>query len=502
MVRKKKTSFLKKTSPLKKTHTFESLDPRTGNVLARYPKTSPEEVFEIVDLAHDAAQVWQSLGYTKRKKVLLAWAAHLVTQMDVGAQIIADETGKPLSDAKLEVGIAIDHISWAAKNARSILETSYRPSGLLMFNMSSRVERSPYGVIGVIGPWNYPLFTPMGSIAYALAAGNAVVFKPSEYTPGVGVWIAETFEKFAPCEFLFTTVTGLPETGQALTESAVDKISFTGSTRTAKKVAASCAQRMVPTILECGGKDAMLVDRDADLARAADGILWSAMANAGQSCIGAERVYVHQDVSQKFKDLIVEKARDLKPGVNYGPATMPTQLAVIDSHIKDAAKRGGKFLVGDKNAVKAPYVSPVIMEDVPEDSLEMTDETFGPTLVINTVKTMSEAILLANNSRYGLGASVWSKRNGNKIASQLRTGMVSVNSVFTFAAVPSVPFGGVQDSGSGRIHGPEGLLEMTYPRTVVKTRFTIPLVFTSFKRSAGADRLIMKLIRTLHGRRF
>jgi acyl-CoA reductase-like NAD-dependent aldehyde dehydrogenase len=226
------------------------------------------------------------------------------------------------------------------------------------------------------------------------------------------------------------------------------------------------------------------------------------MANAGQSCIGAERVYVHESVSQEFKRIIVEKARHLKPGESYGPATMPSQLAVIDSHIKDAAKRGGKFLFGDSKAVQAPYVMPVIMEDVPEDSLEMTDETFGPTLVINTVKSMNEAILLANNSRYGLGASVWSKRNGNKIASQLRTGMVSINSVFTFAAVPSVPFGGVQDSGSGRIHGPEGLLEMTYPRTVVKTRFKIPLVFTSFKRSAAADRLIMRLIRTLHGRRF
>ena len=170
----------KNTSRVKNTHTFESLDPRTGKVLGRYPATSREEVFEIVDFAHDASVVWQSLSYAKRKKVLLAWAAHLTTQIDVGAQIIADETGKPLSDAKLEVGIAIDHISWAAKNARYILEPSYRPSGLLMFNMSSRVERSPYGVIGVIGPWNYPLFTPMGSIAYALAAGNAVVFKPSE----------------------------------------------------------------------------------------------------------------------------------------------------------------------------------------------------------------------------------------------------------------------------------------------------------------------------------
>lgn len=485
----------------KNTATFESLDPRTGNVLGHYRNTSRDEVFEIVDMAHDAAQVWSALSYSQRKKILLRWAAYLTRIIDQGAQIIADETGKPLSDAKLEVAITIDHISWAAKNARRVLETSYRPSGLLMFNMSSRVERSPYGVVGVIGPWNYPLFTPMGSIAYALAAGNAVVFKPSEYTPGVGAWIAETFEKFAPAEFIFTTVTGLPDTGKALTESAVDKISFTGSTRTAKKVAESCTQRMVPFVLECGGKDAMLVDRDANIEKAADAILWSAMANAGQSCIGAERVYVHEAVAPQLKSAITHLASQLKPGEHYGPATMPAQLEVIKTHIRDAAKRGGKFLVGDADAVSDPYVMPVIMEDVPEDSLEMTNETFGPTLVINTVKSMSEAILLANNSRYGLGASVWSRRNGHQIASQLRVGMVSINSVFSFAAVPAVPFGGVKDSGIGRIHGPEGLLEMTYPRTVVKTRFNIPLVFTTFKRSAREDRIIMLLVKLLHSRK-
>ncbi len=486
---------------VKKSETFESVDPRTGRVIGKYPRTTSDEIAEIVDHAHDAAVTWSSLSFARRKKILLRWAAHLTRTIDEGAQIIAEETGKPLSDARLEVGITIDHISWAAKKARHVLETTYRPAGALMFNMSARVERSPYGVIGVIGPWNYPLFTPMGSIAYALAAGNAVVFKPSEYTPGVGVWIAKTFEQFSPCEFLFTTVTGLPETGKALTESGVDKISFTGSTRTAKKVAETCAQQMKPYVLECGGKDAMLVDRDADIEKAAEAILWSAMANAGQSCIGAERVYVHQSVAARLKQTITQLASELTPGDHYGPATMPSQLKVIESHIKDAVKRGGKFLIGDIHAVQDPYVSPVIMEDVPEDSLEMTEETFGPTLVINTVKSMSEAILLANNSRYGLGASVWSKRNGHAIASQLRVGMVSVNSVFSFAAVPSVPFGGINDSGIGRIHGPEGLLEMTYPRTVVKTRFHIPLVFTTFKRSARADATIMFLIKLLHGRK-
>jgi acyl-CoA reductase-like NAD-dependent aldehyde dehydrogenase len=188
-------------------------------------------------------------------------------------------------------------------------------------------------------------------------------------------------------------------------------------------------------------------------------------------------------------------------GANYGPATMPSQLKIIKSHIDDAVKRGGEFLIGDKNSVKDGYVQPVILRNVPEDSKAMTEETFGPTLVINTVRHMDEAVDLANNTTYGLGAAVWSKRNGKKIASLLKCGMVSINSAFSFAAIGAVPFGGVKDSGYGRIHGAEGLLEFTYPRTVVKTRFNIPLQFTTFQRSGFADKTIIRLVNLLHRRR-
>jgi acyl-CoA reductase-like NAD-dependent aldehyde dehydrogenase len=374
-----------------------------------------------------------------------------------------------------------------------------------MFNLSAQVQRVPFGVVGVIGPWNYPIFTPMGSIAYALAAGNTVIFKPSEYTPAIGVWLEQTWQRIAPFADVFTVVTGTAETGVALTQSSVGKISFTGSTKTAKKVAATCAELMTPVVLECGGKDPVLVDRDAEISRAAEVTLWHAMSNAGQSCIGAERVYVHKDVADAFTQTIMELASKIKPGyedgANYGPATMPSQLKIIKSHIDDAVKRGGEFLVGDKNAVKGGYVQPVILRNVPEDSKAMTEETFGPTLVINTVRNMDEAVDLANATSYGLGAAVWSKRNGKKIASLLQCGMVSINSAFSFAAIGSVPFGGVKDSGYGRIHGAEGLLEFTYPRTVVKTKFNIPLQFTTFARTGFADKTIIRLVNLLHRRR-
>ncbi|MEY3400162.1 MAG: hypothetical protein RLZZ486_630, partial [Actinomycetota bacterium] len=484
---------------------FESLNPATGEVVGEFPITSAKEVNEAVARAKVAADKWSQLSFRKRLVILKDWASLLTKEINTAAELIHRETGKPVSDAALEAALAIEHISWAAKYAPKVLGAQNRPSGLLMFNLSAQVQRVPFGVVGVIGPWNYPIFTPMGSIAYALAAGNTVVFKPSEYTPAIGVWLEQTWQRIAPFADIFTVVTGTAETGVALTQSSVGKISFTGSTKTAKKVAATCAELMTPVVLECGGKDPVLVDRDADIKRAAEVTLWHAMSNAGQSCIGAERVYVHKDVADSFTRIIVELANKIKPGyedgANYGPATMPSQLKVIKSHIDDAVKRGGEFLVGDKNAVKGGYVQPVILRNVPEESKAMTEETFGPTLVINTVRNMDEAVDLANATAYGLGAAVWSKRNGKKIASLLQCGMVSINSAFSFAAIGAVPFGGVKDSGYGRIHGAEGLLEFTYPRTVVKTKFNIPLQFTTFARTGFADKTIIRLVNILHRRR-
>ena len=398
--------------------TFESLNPATDEVVGIFPITTAKEVDDAVSRAQAASDRWAELSFRKRLIVLRDWASLLTREINNAADLIHRETGKPHSDAALEAALAIEHVSWAAKFAPKVLSAQNRPSGLLMFNMSSQVQRVPFGVVGVIGPWNYPMFTPMGSIAYALAAGNTVVFKPSEFTPAIGAWLGETWKRIAPFSDIFTVVTGTPETGIALTESKVGKISFTGSTRTAKKVAATCAERMTPVVLECGGKDPVLVDRDADIKRAAEVTLWHAMANAGQSCIGAERVYVHREVADRFTQIIVEMASVIKPGyedgAHYGPATMPSQLKVIKSHIDDAVKRGGEFLIGDKNSVKGGYVQPVILRDVPEDSKAMTEETFGPTLVINSVRNMDEAVDLANATSYGLGAAVWSKKNGRK----------------------------------------------------------------------------------------
>lgn len=489
---------------LSDTSTFTSHNPVTDEVITSYEIFSEVAVRGAVDRARAATQEWRELGFRGRRKVLLKWSNDLLLNIDSLTDVVSLETGKPMSDAKLEISLAAGHIAWAARHSESVMRTSHRSPGLLMANMSATVERSPVGVVGVIGPWNYPVFTPLGSIAYALAAGNTVVFKPSEYTPGVGEYLVQSFVDSCLLADVFTCVTGLGETGKFLCESGVDKLAFTGSTRTAKIVAATCAAHMTPVVLECGGKDPVIVAHDADIKRAADATVWSAFSNAGQTCIGAERVYVDERVADKFIAKVLEIAKDIHPGApghgKYGPTTMPKQIPVIQSHIDDAIARGAKVMMGGSDSVKAPFVEPVILCDVPEDSIAMTEETFGPTIAINRVKNMAEAIELSNATRYGLGASVWSKRRGKQIASQLHTGMVAINSVVSFASVDSVPFGGVKDSGYGRIHGPEGLLEFTYPRTVVRARFQLPIAFTSFSRTAGNDKLIVAVTKLLKGR--
>ena len=484
--------------------TFNSFNPSNGEVVGRYPIFTSKEVGAVVAQAREASEGWVQLGFNGRKKTLLAWSSYIINNIEEIAALISLETGKPLSDSRLEVSNAVNHIGWAARHAENIMRTSHRAPGALMANMSATVERSPLGVVGVIGPWNYPIFTPIGSIAYALAAGNTVVFKPSEYTPGVGMWMADSFTAIAPSVGIFTTITGLAETGNALCTSAINKLSFTGSTRTAKLVAAACATQMTPVVLECGGKDPVIVASDANLDRAVDATIWSAMANAGQSCIGAERVYVDERVADIFIEKAIALASTLNAGApgegNYGASTMPSQIGVITSHVKAAIKDGGKFAYGSMKSIQEPFVQPVILVDVPESSAAVREETFGPIIIINRVKSMKEAITLSNDSRYGLGANIWSKRQGKKIASQLHCGMVAINSTFSFAAISSVPFGGVKESGYGRIHGPEGLLEYTYARTVVRTRFNLPLKILSFKRTAATDRLIVRASKFLKGR--
>lgn len=485
------------------TTTFESLNPANGEPVGTHAIATKAEVDAAVARARETAAWWGALSFAERGEYLLTWRSVITRRIAQLAEVSHRETGKPHGDAQLEIILAIDHITWAAKHAKKVLGPQKVKSGLLMANQASTVQYNALGVVGVIGPWNYPVFTPMGSIAYALAAGNTVVFKPSEYTPGVGQWLADTFSEVVGGRDVLQVVTGLGETGNALCTADVDKLAFTGSGATGKKVMAACAANLTPVIIEAGGKDSLIVDEDADLAKAAEAALWGGMSNAGQTCIGTERVYVHEKVFDSFMSEILSQAKGLRAGsdadAKIGPITMPSQLKIIQSHIDDAIAKGANVALGGSDAVGERFVQPTILTHVPEDSTEITEETFGPTLAINPVTSMDEAVELTNATAYGLAGAVFSKKQGMEIAKRIRSGMTSVNSVIAFAGVPTLPFGGVGQSGFGRIHGPDGLKEFTYAKAITRQKFKPVMMLTSFTRDAKTDGKALQLITMLHG---
>lgn len=478
--------------------TFDSFDPTTGDVYATYPVDDAEAVRAAVARARDAAPWWAGLGSKGRGKYLDQWRAVLARRMNQLADVVYAETGKPHGDAALEIGMAIEHLAWASKHAKKVLGRRHVSTGLVMINQRATLEYLPRGVVGVIGPWNYPVFTPMGSIAYALAAGNAVVFKPSEFSPAIGTWLVDAFREILPDHDVLQIVRGFGETGHALCTSGVDKLAFTGSTRTGKKVMAACAETLTPVVIEAGGKDSIIVDADADADKAAEAAAWGAFWNAGQTCIGIERAYVHEKVYDEFVAKLVERAKAVQPGVDYGPMTMPGQIEVIRKHVDDAIARGGRALTGGD--VSDGFIPATVLVDVPEDALAVTDETFGPTITVRKVASVDEAIELSNASEYSLGSAVFSKKRGAEIAEKVRSGMTAINATLVYAAIPALPFGGVGQSGIGRIHGEDGLREFAQPKSVVKQLMPAALNLTSFDRGPNEDKLWATLMLTLHGR--
>lgn len=483
----------------------ESVSPSSGEVVASFPIMGSDEVRLAVDTARIAARWWADLGWDGRRERLMAWKGAFARRSDELAHLVHRETGKPVDDARLEIILAIDHLNWAARNAERVLGPRRVRSGILTLNQEATVAYEPMGVVGVIGPWNYPIFTPIGSIAYALAAGNAVVFKPSEWSTAIGAWLVESFADAVSGLPVLQLVTGDGSTGAALCESGVDVVSFTGSTAVGKRVMASCAATLTPVILECGGKDALLVDVDADIDAAADAIAFGGFSNAGQTCVGVERVYAHTDVYDELLAALAQRAVALRPGhdddASYGPMTMPSQVDIVTHHVHDALARGGRLIQGEIPD-GSRVVSPVVIADVPEDSDAVVQETFGPLVIVNRVQSLDEAVDRTNASRYGLAASIFSGNRSRAMAAarRLQVGMVSINSWVMYAGVPSLPWGGVKESGIGRIHGADGLRGFCQPKSVVRQRFALPVALTSFERHPAATKAMLGMFRVLHGR--
>jgi succinate-semialdehyde dehydrogenase/glutarate-semialdehyde dehydrogenase len=481
-----------------------SRSPGTGAEVGRFPIGDPDTVAEVVTAARAAGRWWAELGHAPRRQRLLRWRALLADRLTTFADLVHRETGKPTAEAVVEVAAAIGDIDWAARHARRVLGPRRVRRVLPVAENSAHLAYLPYGVVGVIGPWNYPVLTPMAAIAYALAAGNAVVFKPSELTPAVGQRLVDSFAEVVPEAPVLTAVHGRGEVGATLCRSRVDKIAFTGSTATARQVLAACAETLTPVVVEAGGKDALIVDDDADLDAAAEAAAWGALTNAGQTCVGIERAYVAEPVYDAFLTRLVARAGRLTvgpgPKADLGPITLPAQVDVIRAHIEDALARGATAVLGGMEAVQPPYVHPTILVGVPAEARAMREETFGPTLVVTPVPDMAEAIQLANDNPYGLGGAVFGRRRALAVAGSLRAGMVSVNDVLSFAGMSSLPWGGVGASGFGRVRGDDGLREFARAKSVVVRQAPSLLLTRTFARTDKDVARIVALYRRWFGR--
>jgi succinate-semialdehyde dehydrogenase/glutarate-semialdehyde dehydrogenase len=457
-----------------------SFNPATGELLGVTPEDSPEILRVRVAAAKQAQKGWGAISFDVRKNHLLKIRDYLVDNADEIASIVSQSTGKTRVDAMAtEVFPTALTLTYYATHAKAILKRKHLSAGsILTINKRSYVDRAPYGVIGIISPWNYPLAIPFHEIAMALMAGNGVVLKVATQTLEVGKVMERAVKAGGLPDGLFSQV-NLPGrvAGDAFIESGIDKLFFTGSVTVGKALMAKAALRLLPISLELGGNDAMIVLRDADLERAAGGALWAGFSNAGQSCAGVERIYVERDVYEPFVNLLKEKVSALRQGndadfnVDVGSLTMAEQLHTVLRHIQDAREKGaGVFAPEGKSGTgKGLFHPPVILENVHGGMLYMQEETFGPVVSVAPFDSIAEAVRLANDSPLGLTASVWTKdrRKGHAIAAGLEVGSVTINDHLMSHGLAETPWGGWKESGYGRTHGYLGLEAMTQPRTVI-----------------------------------
>ena len=480
---------------------LEVFNPATGEVIGEVPSHTSAEVDAAVARAREAARDWGAMSYAERKRDLDKWRHALAARADDLAELIHKENGKPLVDAMIEVLLAVSHLAHAASRAEKAL-APHRVNTGIVANFRATVSYHPLGVVGVIGPWNYPIFTPMGAIAYALAAGNAVVFKPSELTPLIGQVITDIATASMSVPNVLQVVTGAGQTGAALAGAKVDKIAFTGSAGTGRKVMAAAAANLTPVLMELGGKDPMIVADDADVDKAAEAAVFGALTNAGQTCISVERAYVSSSIYDRFVDKVVERARQIRtggPDGHIGAITRPEQVDIIRDHIRDALDKGAKALVGGADTVNGNFVNPTVLVDVTSDMKLMREETFGPVLPIIKVQNADEGVRLANQSDFGLGSSIFGGERVRELADKIRAGMTSINAVLAYTAIPSLPFGGIGESGFGRIHGDEGLREFTRIKSTAEERFSLPLNLLTFDLPNNTYERIRGMIQRLHG---
>jgi acyl-CoA reductase-like NAD-dependent aldehyde dehydrogenase len=449
-----------------------SVNPATGEPLRELECADESEIRMATARARAAQAAWAEIGVRRRIAVLREFQRRLHEKKSEIATAITREAGKPVAEAlTTEVLVVLDAARFLIDNAYRLLRDEPVPHGNLVTKLKSgRLVREPYGVIGIISPWNYPFSIPATETLAALVAGNTVVLKPSEFTSLVALELESLLHVSGVPRDVFQVVVGDGVTGSALTNSQIDKLVFTGSVATGKRIAAAAAERLLPLVLELGGKDPMLVLDDADVDVASSAAVWGAFVNAGQTCLSVERCYVHRNLYKDFLNACTEKTKKLivNHGLDHntdvGPMIHQRQLHIVESHVEDAVARGARVLAGGSRLQELGpnFYKPTVLADVTHQMRIMREETFGPVLPVMAFDSDEEAVHLANDSEYALAASVWTRNRdrGDRLARRIQAGTVMVNDLVSCFGISEAPHGGMKSSGVGRAHGRFGLEEM------------------------------------------
>lgn len=442
-----------------------------------------EDVAQAIKKARVAQKAWEKTSLQERSAVLYRALQVLLERQDEVIDTVVGETGKARTDAmSMEIFSVADQLCYYAKNAPKFLKPHKRSvHGILGLMKQLRIVYKPLGVVGLITPWNGPFVLLVNQAAQAIMAGNAVVAKGSEVAP-YSAYLAESiFREAGLPEGVLQVLLGDGETGAAIVEGGVDKVSFTGSVGTGRKVAEACGRQLIPCTMELGGNDAMIVCADADLDRAADGAWVGSCMNTGHYCCGTERIYVVKDIYDEFIKLVLEKGKNLRQGQSYGwdedigAVFWDRQMSIIEAHVEDARAKGATILMGGRRNPDLPglYYEPTVITDVDNSMDIMVLETFGPVLCIQKVDNEEEALRLANDSEFGLNGNVWTqdKEKGYNLAAAIDTGSCSVNDMAVSYGVPAAPFGGKKNSGVGQVNGKKGVRGYCHEMPIVIDRF-------------------------------
>jgi acyl-CoA reductase-like NAD-dependent aldehyde dehydrogenase len=481
--------------------------PADGRLVGTVPDMSPAEVHEVAEGLRRAQSEWEAIGPDARGRWLIRWLDWIFDNEDRLLELVQAESGKSSGDTKIETMVASEVINYYAKNAARFLEVKEpKPHNVAGATKKLRVFRRPYQLVGQIFPWNYPLGMPLMDIPPALAAGAAVLVKPSEFTPLAMTELANGWNEIGAPPVM-AVVNGTGGTGAAVVDE-VDMIAFTGSTRTGKRIGVAAAERLIPCNLELGGKDAMIVLEDADIDRAVGGATWGGLFNAGQSCIAVERVYVQESVYDEFVSKLTAKVGELRTGMDpmgsfsadFGALANDAQMEIVERQVQDARDRGARVLTGGKRTGQGLIYEPTVLVDVDHTMQVMRDETFGPTIPVMKVSGEEEAIRLANDSPYGLSGSVWTadQERGVRVARQLETGSVSVNNAMATIFQFPLPFGGWKQSGIGmRFGGAEGMMKYCRSQAVTTEKVHLSSEIHWYPHSKSKGTLQSRLVRML-----